>query len=70
MGHVEFSELEFKWSVHVIDELNQLHAIHISLLFPMIYFYHGSEKCKKLAILRTTNMASYMYNKISIATDA
>ena len=23
---LSFSELEFKWSVHVIDALNQLHA--------------------------------------------
>ena len=23
-----FSELEFKWSVYVIDALNQLHATH------------------------------------------
>ena len=26
---LSFSELEFKWSVHVIDALNQLHATHI-----------------------------------------
>ena len=25
---MSFSELEFKWSVHVIDALNQLHATH------------------------------------------
>ena len=28
MSYVEFSELEFKWSVHIIDVLNQLHAIY------------------------------------------
>ena len=29
---MSFSELEFKWSVHVIDSLNQLHPIHIFFL--------------------------------------
>ena len=28
MSYVKFSELEFKWSVHVIGALNQLHATH------------------------------------------
>ena len=27
---LSFSELEFKWSAHVIDALNQLHATHTS----------------------------------------
>ena len=55
---LSFSELEIKWSVHVIDALNQLHAIHMYFifLFPMIYLYYGS-KCEKLAILPCTNMA-------------
>ena len=61
MSYVEFSELEFKWSIHVIDALNQLHATHtsISLLFTMIYFYHGSEKCEKTPHA-TTNMAIFI----------
>ena len=28
MSYVEFSELEFKWSFHVIGSLNQVHVIH------------------------------------------
>ena len=45
-------------SIHVVDALNQLHATTylISLLFTMIYFYHGSEKCEKTSHA-TTNMA-------------
>ena len=29
----EFSELEFKWSVHVITVLNQVHVIHTSFSY-------------------------------------
>ena len=29
---LHFSELEFKWSVHVIDALNQLHATQLDFL--------------------------------------
>ena len=29
----EFSELEFKWSVHVINVLNQVHVIHTSFSY-------------------------------------
>ena len=25
---MSYAELEFKWSIHVIDALNQLHATH------------------------------------------
>ena len=50
---LSFSQFEFKWSVYVIGALNQLHVINTwsLLLFPMIYSYHGSEKCEKLVML-------------------
>ena len=51
MGYVEFSELEFKQSIHVIDALD----------FPMIYSYHGSEKCEKTSHATTNHLATYIY---------
>ena len=38
MSYAEFSEfaIEFKWSVNVIDALNQLHAIHTLLSYCFI----------------------------------
>ena len=49
MSYVDFSEVEFKWFVQVIDVLYQLHATHtwFSYCLQMIYFYHDSEKCEK-----------------------
>ena len=60
---LSFSKFEFKWSVHVIDAL---YPYLIFLLFPMIYLYHGSEKCRKLSHT-TINIYGYMDNEISIA---
>ena len=56
---LSFSDLEFKWSIHVIDALNQVRTCYlylIFLLFTMIYLYHGSEKCEKTSHA-TTDMA-------------
>ena len=64
---LSFSELEFKWSVHVINVLNHyMLPILDSLLFTMIYFYHGSEKWEKTSHA-TTSMVGYMHAKINIA---
>ena len=57
---LSFSELEFKWSVHVIDVL--INYMLIFLLFPMICLYRGSKKCQKLAILPQIWL---MHNEIS-----
>ena len=45
---LSFSELEFKWSFHVIGSLNQVHVdfLTVSHLKSMTYLYYGSEKCK------------------------
>ena len=62
---LSFSELEFEWSVHVIDVLNTtcyLYNYLIFLLCPMIYLYHGSEKCQKTSY----HKFGYMHNEISI----
>ena len=46
---LSFSELEFKWSVHVIDTLNQLHVsildfLTVSHYKSVINLYHDSNK--------------------------
>ena len=51
MSYVEFLELEFKQSVHVIDAytkymLSIFDFLTVSHLKSMIYLYHGSENCK------------------------
>ena len=63
---LSFSELEFKWSVHVIDALN--HQYLISLQFTMIYVYHGSDECEKLAML-PQNMAIYILKYVLQCTN-
>ena len=68
---LSFSELEFKWSVHVIDALNHLHGYPylISLLFTMIYFFHDSEKCEKLAMLPQIWLYSYILKYVLQCTN-
>ena len=53
MSYVEFSELEFKWSIHVIDALNQLHATHTWFPYCLQWFISimTLRSVKKLAML-------------------
>ena len=51
ISYVEFLELEFKWSFHVIgslikDMLSIPDFLTVSHLKSMTYLYHGSEKCE------------------------
>ena len=48
---LSFSDLEFKWPVHVIDAytkyvLSTLDFLTISHFKSMIYLYHGSKNCE------------------------